>query len=139
MKIPIVYSLICLISSLSISCGKDHPEVDRIKVNYIYSGTETFRRISCNEFNGDAGKGGFMSQDLQTKRQINQFMNGLEDFQSSPPMNGIDVRAKAFIHYKNGKISVACVDRFGNFIMDDKPIALSHSLLSFLHATCDGF
>jgi hypothetical protein len=93
MKISLAYYLIFLISSLSISCGNDHPEVDRVTVKYIYSGTETFRRISRNEFNGEVGKGGFMSKELQSKRQINQF----------------------------------------------KPKGLSHSLLSFLHATCDGF
>jgi hypothetical protein len=139
MKISLAYYLIFLISSLSISCGNDHPEVDRVTVKYIYSGTETFRRISRNEFNGEVGKGGFMSKELQSKRQINQFMNGLEDSKSSPSIVAIDVRAKAFIHYKNGKVSVACFDRFGNFMVDDKPKGLSHSLLSFLHATCDGF
>lgn len=139
MKISRAYILICLICGLSASCGKAHREVDRITVNYIYSKTETFRRITCSQFGGVAGRAGFMSKELRTERQIDRFMNGVEEGRSSPATDSINVRAKAFIYYKNGKESVACVDRFGNVEVDGKLVGSSGALLSFLHAECDGF
>jgi hypothetical protein len=66
-------------------------------------------------------------------------MKSLSNYKAPPLVKNIDVSAKAYIHYSNGRISIVCMDRFGDILLDDKFIGVSSSLLSFLKKNCEGF
>jgi hypothetical protein len=119
--------------------ANDSVAVKRITIHYIYSKTDTQHDISCNDFDAYKGKGGFMVKNLTIKAQICLFMKSLSNYKAPPLVKNIDVRAKAYIHYSNGKTSVACIDRFGDIMLDNEFIGVSTSLLSFLQKSYDGF
>jgi hypothetical protein len=135
--------LICIFSylifSINISKENDSVGVKKVTIHYIYLGMETQHSISCNDLDAYQGKAGFKIKKLTNTVQINLFMNALNNYKTPPLVKNIDVRAKAYIHYTNGKISIACMDRFGDIMLDNKIIGVSTSLLSFLKNNCEGF
>jgi hypothetical protein len=66
-------------------------------------------------------------------------MKSLKDYKAPTLVKRIDVRAKAYIYCSGGKTSIACIDRFGDIMLDGRFIGVSSSLLLFLKKNCDGF
>jgi hypothetical protein len=130
---------IYLIFSFNFSNVNDSVEVKKVIIHYIYLGTETQHNISCNVLDAYQGKKGYKVKQLTNATQINLFMDALNIYKTPPLVKNIDVRAKAYIHYFNGKVSVACIDQFGDIMLDNKFIGVSSSLLSFLIKNCEGF
>lgn len=122
-----------------ISKANDSTVIKSIIIHYIYSKTDTQRDISCNNFDAYSEKGSFLVKKLTINSQRYQFMKSLNDYKTPPLVKNIDVRAKAYILYVNGKTSVACIDRFGDVMLDNKYIGVSISLLNFLQKNCEGF
>ena len=139
MNNKLIYTLICLISFCNVSKGNDSVVVNRITIHYIYSLTDTQHDISCKDIDTYRGKGSLMINELRNTVQINLFMKSLRDYKAPPLVSRIDVRAKAYIHYSGGKTSIACIDRFGDIMLDGKFIGVSSSLLLFLRKNCNGF
>jgi hypothetical protein len=132
-------ALICLLFFCDISNGNDSLVVNRITIRYIFSRTDTQHDISCSDFDAYQKKGSFMVKVLRNTVQINLFMRSMREYKAPPLVKRIDVRAKAYIHYSSGKASIACIDQFGDIMLDDKFIGVSSSLLSFLKKNCNGF
>jgi len=128
-----------LLFIVNISKGGDSAIVKLVIIHYIYLHTDTQHDISCHEFDSYQEKGSFMTKKLITNAQINLFMKSLSNYKAPPLVKNIDVRAKDYIHYSNGKISIVCMDRFGDIMLDDKFIGVSSLLLSLLKNNCKGF
>lgn len=135
----LICSLICLVSFCNVSKGNDSVMVNRITLYYIYSLTNTQHDISCEDFDAYRGEGRLMIKELRNTAQISLFMTSLRDYKAPPLVKRIDVRAKAYIHCTGGKTSIACIDRFGDIMLDGKFVGVSSSLLLFLKKNCEGF
>jgi hypothetical protein len=135
----LIYTLISFTFFWNISRGNDSVLINRITIHYIYSLTETQYNISCNDFDVYRSRGGFMIKRLRTSAQINLFIKFLGDYKVPSLVKRIDVRAKAYIHYSNGKTSIVCIDRFGDIMLNNKVLGVSSSLLLFLKKSCKGF
>jgi hypothetical protein len=135
----VIYILSYFIFSFHISEGVEGQMVKEITIHYINRQIDTQHAISCRDFDSYKGKGSFMTKHLINESQIKLFMQSLSDYKIPTLVKRIDVRAKAYIHYSSGKISIVCIDRFGDIMVDGNFIGVSSSLLLFLKTNCDTF
>jgi hypothetical protein len=135
----LIYILICLTSFCNTSKENDRGLVNQVTIYYIYSLTDTQHDVSCQDFDAYRRQGSLMIKELQSKVQIDLFMRSLKRCKAPTLVKRIDVRAKSYIRYIGGKTSMACIDRFGDIMLDGKFVGVSSSLLLFLKKNCDGF
>ena len=80
----------------------------------------------------------YKNNKITNKNQLIEFKNIMNTYQISDFKN-IDVRAKIYIYYYNKKISVLCIDKFGNTELDNKLVGRNYKIFDFLETYCDDF
>ena len=56
----------------------------------------------------------------------------LKDCQYADTTKQIDVRVKIFIYYSNKKISILCIDKFNNILLNGKLIKENSQIIKFI-------
>ncbi|MDE3184759.1 MAG: hypothetical protein KGM16_15180 [Bacteroidota bacterium] len=127
------------ISSLSISCNNtmDSNQIKQVVIHYVSRDIETFYDVTCANFEDFFGNK-YRTKKITEKNQLIVFQKIMNNHQNSSFKN-IDVRAKIYIYCYNKKVSVLCVDKFGNIELDNKLMGKNDKLFNFLEKNCEDF
>lgn len=131
--------LLLFVFSFFIFCnnGKDGNQLKQVTIHYVNKDIETFYKVTCENFESFFGKK-YKIAKITNKKELIQFENIMNNYEQVSLKN-LDIRVKIYIYYYNKKVSVLCVDKFGNIEFNNRPMGKNDSIFNFLEKYCEGF
>jgi hypothetical protein len=128
-KIILTFAFICFTLS-SFTC-KERQNIAKITFHYVGFEIETPFQISCNDFE-NLFSGTYKTTEISNKNQLKEFEKYLSYCDALDTAKKIDVRVKVIITYANKKISILCMDKFNNLVLDNKSISPNKDIIAFI-------
>jgi len=118
----------------------DSIELKKVKINFVNKDIETPYNVSCSNFESFFGNNEFKEKVILNHDELNKVMNFINNVKKDSSLKKeIDVRAKIYLYYSNGKQTTICIDKFDNAVLDNKYVVSKSGLYSIVIRNCEGF
>lgn len=123
-------------SSFTCKEGQKIDKINKITFHYVDLEIETPFQVSCNNFE-TLFSGTYKTSDISNKSKLEEFGNYLSHCDVLDTAKAIDTRVKVLITYANKKMSILCMDKFNNLVLENKSISPNKDIIAFMRQQLD--